>query len=215
MPNWLAWTLTLGFGALNLLQFFQYWVDRKARDAHKTHILAMKRSLQALRQMCSEAIDIGETIKTDAARQWVRQVAWTLVGIEGHVDALLELPQAKFEQDLERKLRNEINQWILSGNELAKLIGDSPGIRDPVTGQEPPSSELEQQVDEWIKEVSAFIVNKCPWFEGQFRSDAGLPPSGVIGGKHYKFSELKEKVERRIARLVELLAQVSPPQGGT
>jgi hypothetical protein len=190
-------------------QFFQYWVDRKARDANKKHAFAMKRSLQALRQMCAEAIDNGEVIKTEPVKQWVRQVAWTLVGIEGHIDALLELEQAKVERAQTRGLLEELNRWILSGNQLVEMVTTSPGVRN-AAGEEPPSSELEQRVDEWIKEAGDFVVEKFPWFEGPFRSDAGLPPSDTLCGKNVKFTELRQRLERRLARLAELLKQFSP-----
>src|SRR5689334_9681223 len=90
MPDWLAWTFTIGFGALNVYQLFQYLIDRKVRDANKKHILAMKHSLQSLRDMCAEAIDKQEVIKSEATRQWARQVSWGLHMIQHHIDAVLE-----------------------------------------------------------------------------------------------------------------------------
>src|SRR5262245_21451453 len=97
VPDWAAWTgwiATFAFGVISVWQFIQYLKDRAARDANKKHLLAMKHSLQSLRQMCSEAIQVEEVIKTDPVRQWVRQVAWTLLGIEGHIDKLLEIEHA-------------------------------------------------------------------------------------------------------------------------
>jgi hypothetical protein len=87
MPDWLAWAGVIGtfaFGALNVWQYVRYLLDRRSHDAHHDHLLAVKHSLQALRASCTEAIERGEVIRTDQARQWVRQTAWALVSIEGH-----------------------------------------------------------------------------------------------------------------------------------
>jgi hypothetical protein len=83
--------LTIVFGVLNVWQLFLYFVDRKARDANKRHLRATKVSLQAVRAMCTEAIERGEVIKSEAEKQYVRQIAWTIRGIEEHIDAILEI----------------------------------------------------------------------------------------------------------------------------
>src|SRR5438105_12055644 len=117
MDNWVTWAGVIGtflFGGISVWQLFQNLVDRKVRDANKKHILAMKNSLQAVRQMCAEAIETQEVIKTEAVRQWVRQVAWTLVGVEHHIDAMLEIEQMKPEQNDSTKQRQRklVNSWI-------------------------------------------------------------------------------------------------------
>jgi hypothetical protein len=39
--------------------------------------------------MCTEAVQTGEVIKKDAERQFVRQVAYMLVGLDGHIGAVM------------------------------------------------------------------------------------------------------------------------------
>ena len=88
MPEWITW----GLGILNVVQFVRYILDKRTRSAHDAHLVAAKDSLVALRAMCIEAINSGEVIKNDPTRQFVRQIAYTLVGIEGHLNAALSKP---------------------------------------------------------------------------------------------------------------------------
>lgn len=53
------------------------------------YLRAIRDEIRALRTMCSEAIDTGGAITGDAERQWVRQVAYRLRAIEGHIGALM------------------------------------------------------------------------------------------------------------------------------
>jgi hypothetical protein len=85
VSDWLAWigTIgTLGFGGLAVWQFI-------TERAHKSHLFAVKQTLQAMRASCTEAINSEEAIKSEAARQWVRSLAYQLVGVEAHIDAAL------------------------------------------------------------------------------------------------------------------------------
>jgi hypothetical protein len=85
------WTvvLTIVFGVLNVVQFVKYLLDKKAHDVHQANLRAVRTSLQQLRAMCTEAIDTGEIINSAAARQFVRQTAYTLLTIENIIDATL------------------------------------------------------------------------------------------------------------------------------
>ena len=92
MPDWVAWSGVVGtfvFGILSMFQWIQSIREKARRDAHRDHLLAVKRSLEAVRDSCTEAINQGEIVKTDAVKQFVRLIAYQLVGIEGHIDAAL------------------------------------------------------------------------------------------------------------------------------
>ncbi len=86
---WSGWVMTLLFGLLSLYQFIQSHRDKAIRDAQRDHLKALRTSLQALRANFVEAINTGEAVKSDAARQWVRAMAYHVLGMEAHVDAAL------------------------------------------------------------------------------------------------------------------------------
>ena len=94
MSNWLAWI----FGVLNVIQFVSYLLDKRSRSAHDLHLIAARDSLAAMRAMFTEAIDKGEVIKTDPTKQFLRQAAYTLLGIEGHLNAALSKRRKPNEQ---------------------------------------------------------------------------------------------------------------------
>jgi hypothetical protein len=161
--------------------------------------------------MCVEAIETGEVIKTEAVRQWVRQLAWNLMGVEHHIDALIDIekiPREMSEED-KRRARTLINSWIQSGNDLIRRIVESPGIQqlpNPV-----PSSELKAEVDGWVQSVQLNIDQSFSWFGGQFMNDANLKHGSnpaAIAGKSLEFYYLVERVQNRIARLAELLDRI-------
>ncbi len=92
MPGWAGWIsfiLALAFGALNIYQFFDYKVSKARGNLAESNVIAARTSLQQLRGMCTEAIDTGEVIDTKAARQFVRQTAYTLLSIENILTATL------------------------------------------------------------------------------------------------------------------------------
>ena len=92
MPNWAAWlgwvATLIGWG-IAVVQFVYWLMQRAAQEPRNAHLRATRDELRALRAMCTEAIDKGEVIKGDSERQFVRQIAYTLVGIEGHIGAAL------------------------------------------------------------------------------------------------------------------------------
>src|SRR5215472_4562657 len=92
MPNWASWSGVLGtfaFGALNVWQYVRYLLDTKVYEAHRGHLLATRNELQAMRAMMTEAIQNQEIIKDDAERQFIRTMAYQLIAVEQHLDAML------------------------------------------------------------------------------------------------------------------------------
>ncbi len=85
MPNFLAW---LGW-IMSAVQFVWWLMDWHAGKGRRLHLRATRDELVDLRAMCTEAINRGEVIRGDSERQWVRQLAWSLVGIEGHIHAAM------------------------------------------------------------------------------------------------------------------------------
>lgn len=67
--------LTIVFGGLNVIQWVLSWREKSKWRSAKTQ-------LEQIRAMCTEAIDNGEAIKTDAAKQFVRSIGHQIRGIE-------------------------------------------------------------------------------------------------------------------------------------
>jgi hypothetical protein len=91
MPNWVAWSGVIGtfaFGGLSAWQGVRYLLDKKVYDAHYAHLLATRNELQSMRAMMSEAIENREIIRDDAERQLIRTMAYQLVAIEQHIEAM-------------------------------------------------------------------------------------------------------------------------------
>lgn len=85
MPPWAAW---LGWG-IAVYRFVLWLMERAAQEPRTAHLRATRDELRALRAMCGEAIENKEVIKGDAERQFVRQIAYHLLAIEGHVGAAM------------------------------------------------------------------------------------------------------------------------------
>jgi len=75
VTTWVSWILTALSGLLNVWLLIKDWHKKSKWDAAKVQ-------LEQIRGMCSEAIDKGEAINTDPARQFVRSVAHQIRGIE-------------------------------------------------------------------------------------------------------------------------------------
>lgn len=91
MPDWVAWLGVIGtfvFGVISLIQFIREIIARRVRQSELHHVTALGQSLSHLRSMCSEAIESGEIIKSDAAKQFVRQIGWNLLTAEANVAAI-------------------------------------------------------------------------------------------------------------------------------
>src|SRR5690349_15348515 len=91
MPDWVAWLgviCTIGFGVLSLIQYVEGVIAKRVRASERAHVLALGQSLSHIRSMCTEAIESGEIIKTDAAKQFVRQIGWSMLTAEAHVAAI-------------------------------------------------------------------------------------------------------------------------------
>lgn len=73
--NLLGIVLTALFGGLSVFQWIKGRHERSKWSAAKVQ-------LEQIRAMCAEAIDRGEAINTDPARQFVRSIAHQIKGIE-------------------------------------------------------------------------------------------------------------------------------------
>jgi hypothetical protein len=92
LPAWAGWLsliLAVIFGVLSLIQFVQFLIDRKARSIYDKNVVAARGSLVALRAMCTESINNGEIIKTEASKQFVRQIAYMVLSIENTLTAIV------------------------------------------------------------------------------------------------------------------------------
>ncbi len=87
--GWLSLILAIVFGVLSLIQFVQYLIDRKTRSVYDRNVVAARNSLGNLRAMCTEAINNAEIIKTEASKQFVRQIAFTALNIEETLTAIV------------------------------------------------------------------------------------------------------------------------------
>lgn len=79
---WLGWIIAV-------IQFMWRIIDWRVNKHKVSSLNAVLTEMQALRSMCIEAINTGEVVRTDPQRQFVRQIGWALVGIEGHIRAAL------------------------------------------------------------------------------------------------------------------------------
>lgn len=84
-----AWWMTAFFGALSLFQFIRDFIRRKIWIERSRSLMAVRASLFQLRAMLTEAGETGEVIKTDAAKQFCRQIGHQIKSIEHQVDMML------------------------------------------------------------------------------------------------------------------------------
>ena len=75
LPGWMGLVLTVIFGGLNVFQFVRGLLRKRMWSYQKAQ-------LEQIRVMCTEAIQNGEAINTDAARQFVRGIMHQIRGIE-------------------------------------------------------------------------------------------------------------------------------------
>jgi hypothetical protein len=90
---------TFVFGGLYVWQLIQERISKRVRESEREHVAALGQALAHIRNMCSEAIESGEIIKSDASKQFVRQIGWSLLTAEKHVAAI----EKSFMSDKERK----------------------------------------------------------------------------------------------------------------
>ena len=91
MPEWIGITGTIGtfvFGGLYVWQLIQDRINKRVRESEREHVLALGQALSHLRAMCTEAIESGEIIRSDPAKQFVRQIAYSLLTAEANVAAI-------------------------------------------------------------------------------------------------------------------------------
>lgn len=104
--EWLGLVGTFVFGGISVFQLVRELINRKVRQTEAAHLHALGNSLAHLRMMCSEAIQTGEIIKTDASKQFVRQIAYSLLTAEAHVDAI----ERSFRSD--KKITDKPTQFL-------------------------------------------------------------------------------------------------------
>src|SRR3954470_20539681 len=85
-----GWVMTAVFGAVSMYQFVRDYVRGKVWNERARHLQAVKAGLMQLRAMLTEAGSTQEVIKTDATRQFVRQLGHHIVSIEHHIDVMLD-----------------------------------------------------------------------------------------------------------------------------
>ena len=73
--GWLGLILTAVFGVANVWQWIKNWHERSKWNSARVQ-------LEQIRAMCTEAIEKGEAINTEPARQFVRSVAHMIRGVE-------------------------------------------------------------------------------------------------------------------------------------
>ena len=78
----------VSFGG-NMIQGFFQLLNRGLRQKETRNLTATKASLMQLRRACTEASEIGEVIKTEAVKQFVRGIGHQVKTIEHQVDAML------------------------------------------------------------------------------------------------------------------------------
>jgi hypothetical protein len=91
MLEWWDWSIALSivFGVLNVFQFVQHLLEKKAWSSRVAHLEAIKDCLRIQLMRCNEAIELGEVIKTDSSKDFVRQIGYSLIQSERHIDAIL------------------------------------------------------------------------------------------------------------------------------
>jgi len=91
MPNWVGWAGVIGtfvFGGLSVFQFIRDLISRRVRESEEGHVEALGNSLAELRLICNDTIQRGEILKSDASKQFVRQIAAGLRSAEAHVQVI-------------------------------------------------------------------------------------------------------------------------------
>ncbi len=65
-------------------------IERQVRAAERRHIEALGNSLAHLRHICNDTAERGEVLKTEASKQFARQLAGGILSAEDHVKAMEE-----------------------------------------------------------------------------------------------------------------------------
>jgi hypothetical protein len=96
MPEWLTATLaitgwigTFGFGGVAVWQFLRDLRQGAKWEERRRGLSAVKAGFVQLRTMLTEAEATGEVVKTDPARQFVRNVGHHAMTIEHQIDSML------------------------------------------------------------------------------------------------------------------------------
>ena len=64
------------FGLLSLYQFVRSQKEKAVQSPQYNHLHALRTSLVTLRSNFIEAVQLGEAVKSEGARQWVRSMAY-------------------------------------------------------------------------------------------------------------------------------------------
>ena len=77
------------FGVINVIQFVNWWIEKRVRSTYDKNVIAAKDSLVAMRTMCNDAIEKAEILNTDSAKHFARQVAYMALTIENTLGAII------------------------------------------------------------------------------------------------------------------------------
>ena len=90
MPAWFGYVLSTILAGFIALLLVKRWKEKKIWDARRDLLDTVRQQLQTIRLMCTEAIDSKEGIKTEAAKQFARSVAYMILTSENHIEAILK-----------------------------------------------------------------------------------------------------------------------------
>jgi len=85
---WIGVIGTFTFGAVSLFQLIREIIKKKVRASEEKHVEALGNTLADLRHMCNDTVERNEVLKTNASKQFVRQIAMNLRSAEGHVQVI-------------------------------------------------------------------------------------------------------------------------------
>ena len=123
-PNVLIPALTLAALIFAILLYS----EKLKRRARARHIMAIKHSLQLVRQHCTETLALREILGDDVDRTFARDMGWSLLNIENHVSALLD------DQEF-ADASAAMKRWLARDMPVQKQYVPNPEMEDPF---EPP-----------------------------------------------------------------------------
>lgn len=85
-----GWAGTFAFGALNVFQFVKDHIAGRVWKERVKRLRAVQLGLGQLRAMLTESEATGEVVRTDAVKQFIRQIGHHVKSIEHHIDGMLE-----------------------------------------------------------------------------------------------------------------------------
>lgn len=98
-----------------------------------------------------------------------------------------------------RLIRSQLGHFIETGN----------AIRGQMFALEMPLHYFTSMVQHWQETASQFLHNDLGEYAAWFESESGFAVQGVYGGKPQEFSNVVNFLDRRIARLGDILNTIS------